>query len=181
MRTFIRFSSPSCCDKHSPRTFCRLICLLNSLCLMSYSHCWGFTAVLTLLWCCCWYNHSGTIKISKDLAAPVFCSEHYLLLIPLWKKVLPSSALGSSLVTLPMIHSESDTSQIYHTHVSRPWGTCEHSLHQWRTPTSAFFIYSTGVQWTCPAFWTYHRPAGASQLSTVLDLNKMCPGKLSVW
>lgn len=118
MRTFIRFSSPSCCDKHSPRTFCRLICLLNSLCLMSYSHCWGFTAVLTLLWCYCCYNHSGTIKISKDLAAPEFCSEHYLLLIPLWKKVLPFSALGSSLLTLPMIHSESDTSQIYHTHVN---------------------------------------------------------------
>lgn len=96
MRTFIRFSSPSCCDKPSPRTFCRLICLLNSLCLMSYSHCWGFTAVLALLWCYCCYNHSGTIKITKDLVAPVFCSGHYCLPIPLWKKVLPSSALGSS-------------------------------------------------------------------------------------
>lgn len=159
MRTFIRFSSPSCCDKHSPRTFCRLICLLNSFCLLSY---WGVTAVLTLPWCYCCYNHSGTIKITKDSAAPAFCSEHYLLPILLWKRVLPSSALGSSLLTLPMIHSESDTSQIYHTHVSRPWGTCECSLDQWRAPTSALFSYSIGVQWTCSGFWSYHRPGGAS-------------------
>lgn len=96
MRTFIRLSAPSSCDKHSPRTFCRLICLLNSLCLVSYSHCWGFTAVLTLLWCYCCYNHSVTIKITKDLVSPVLCSEHYLLPILLWKKVLPFSALGSS-------------------------------------------------------------------------------------
>lgn len=151
MRTFIRFSSPSCCDKHSPCTFCRLICLLNSLCLMSYSHCWGFTAVLTLLWCYCCYDHSGTIKITKDSVAPVL----------LWtlSSSHPPLEEGSALLCLrqlspilPMTHSESDTSQIYHTHVSRPWGTCECSVHQWRAPTSALFSCSIGVQWTCPGF-----------------------------
>lgn len=147
---------------------------------MSYSHCWGFTAVLTLLWCYCCYDHSGTIKITKDSVAPVL----------LWtlSSSHPPLEEGSALLCLrqlspilPMTHSESDTSQIYHTHVSRPWGTCECSVHQWRAPTSALFSCSIGVQRTCPGFWTYHRPAGASYLWTVLDLSKMCPGKLLVW
>lgn len=120
MRTFIRLSAPSSCDKHSPRTFCRLICLLNSLCLVSYSHCWGFTAVLTLLWCYCCYNHSVTIKITKDLVSPVLCSEHYLLPILLWKKVLPFSALGSS------PNSAHDSQWVRH--FSDPPHTCEQTL-----------------------------------------------------
>lgn len=110
------------------------------------SHCWGFTAVLTALWCYRCYNHSGTIKITKDLVAPVFCSEHHLFPIsPLeeegsaflcLRQRSPVSAHGSLESTFS---SKSDTSQIYHMHVSRSCGTCKCTLHKSRATTSALF------------------------------------------
>lgn len=110
------------------------------------SHCWGFTAVLTVLWCYCCYNHPGTIKITKDLVAPVFCSEHHLFPIspleeessafPCLRQCSPISTHDSLESTFS---SKSDISQIYHMHVSRPHGTCKFILPKSRATTSALF------------------------------------------
>lgn len=110
------------------------------------SHCWGFIAVLTVLWCYCWYNYSGTTKITKDLVAPVLCSEHHLFPIsPLeeegsaflcLRQCSPISAHDSLESTFS---SKSDTCWIYHMHASRPWGICKCTLHRSRATTSALF------------------------------------------
>lgn len=145
MRTFIILSSPSCCDKHSPRTFCRLICLHNSLFLKSYKSLLGIHGCADSAVVLCCYNHSGTIQITKDLVAPVFCSEHHLSPIsPLeggsaflcLRQCSPISAHDS---LESIFSSKSDTSRIYHIHVSRPRATCKCTLRKSRAATSALF------------------------------------------
>ena len=110
------------------------------------SHCWGFTAVLTVLWCYCCYNHSGTIKIMKDFVAPVSCSKHHLFPIsPLeegsaflcLRQCSPISAHDSLESTLS---SKKDTSRIYHMHVSRPCCTCKCTLRKSKATTKSCLI-----------------------------------------
>lgn len=104
MRTFIIFSSPSCCDKHSPRTFCRLICLHNSLFLGSYKSllgilCCADSAVVMLLLQPHRYHkdHEGL-----GCSCAVLCSERHLR--PISPLEGEGSALGCVLLSLPMIH-----------------------------------------------------------------------------
>lgn len=84
-------------------------------------HCWGLTAMITVLWCYCWYNHSGTIKITKDVVSVVFSSEHHIFpIFPLEEEgiCLPPSntaVLSALPLLLPftLSHPTFSTSTLY--------------------------------------------------------------------
>lgn len=142
MRTFIIFSSPSCCDKHSPRTFCRLICLHNSLFLRSYK------SLLGIL-CCA----DSAVVLLLLLQPHRYHKDHKGLgcsCALLWTSLLSHRPLGRRRFCLrrcspisahdaleSTFSSKSDASQICHMHVSRACGTRKCTLLKSRATTSA--------------------------------------------
>lgn len=93
------------------------------------SHCWGFITVHIALWCCFCYSLSGTIKITKDMAAP-FCSEQHLFpIFPLEEEGSAFLCLSQCFLSLPKIHWKYfPVSWMLlgsaNMHVRRPCGTC---------------------------------------------------------
>lgn len=133
------------------------------------------TAMDSLLCCYCCYNHSGTIKITKDSS---------VLLWTLSSSHLPLEE-GSALLCLRQLSGNSAHDSQWLRHFSDLPHTCEQTLrYMWTltTPVKSSHICITQLlHWSAVNMSRLLDLPQTCWCITAQDINKMCPGKLWVW